>query len=163
VTLSSGVLNLFGQTLGHRRNLAQIQRQHRWLWGKTRVQNHRCCTPGPCMTLIPLLAFITKTSTQGVDAEYVSLENVVPPYDGVDSTLGQDFYDLIGTAFATRVRECGPRVPVVTGTCSFLPPSARSRVCHRLFQPLTRLVTETSGSRIHRSGGRASGSRPRCI
>ena len=59
---------------------------------------------------------MTKTSTQGIDAEYVSLENIAPPYDGVDSTLGQDFYDLVGAALATRVRECGPRVPVVTGS-----------------------------------------------
>ena len=80
------------------------------------------------MSLIPLSAFIAQTSTQGIDAEYVSLENVVPPYDGVDSTLEQDFYDLIGAAFAARVRECGPRVPVVTGTCSSLPHSERSRV-----------------------------------
>ncbi|KAH9005651.1 aspartate kinase [Lactarius hatsudake] len=44
---------------------------------------------------------------RGIDAEYVSLENVVPPYDQVDGTLGQDFYDQVGSAFATRVRQCG--------------------------------------------------------
>lgn len=80
------------------------------------MQNHRCHTPGSCTSAISLSTFMTKTSTQGIDAEYVSLENIAPPYDGVDSTLGQDFYDLVGAAFATRVRECGPRVPVVTGS-----------------------------------------------
>jgi aspartate kinase len=51
----------------------------------------------------------------------------VPPYDGVDSTLGQDFYDLVGAAFAGRVRQCGPRVPVVTGSSSLnLPPQSLS-------------------------------------
>lgn len=53
---------------------------------------------------------------QGVDAECVSLENVVPPYDDVDGTLGQDFYDRVSEAFADRIRQCEPRVPVVTGS-----------------------------------------------
>jgi aspartate kinase len=59
---------------------------------------------------------------QGIDAEYISLEHVVPPYDEVDSTLGQDFYDRVCTALAKRVRRCSPRVPVVTGSfpCSWL-------------------------------------------
>ena len=53
---------------------------------------------------------------QGIDAEYVSFENVVPTYDEVDGTLGQEFYDLVSEAFAERIRQCGPRVPVVTGS-----------------------------------------------
>ena len=53
---------------------------------------------------------------QGVDAEYVSLESVVPSYDEVDGALGQDFYDLVSDAFAERIRQCEPRVPVVTGS-----------------------------------------------
>ncbi len=53
---------------------------------------------------------------QGIDAEYVSLESVVPPYDEVDGTLGQDFYDRVSDAFAERIRQCEPRVPVVTGS-----------------------------------------------
>ncbi|KAF8268002.1 Aspartate/glutamate/uridylate kinase [Lactarius quietus] len=65
---------------------------------------------------------------RGIDAEYVSLENVVPPYEGVDSTLGQDFYDLVRTAFATRVRQCGPRVPVVTGFFGHVPGSLLKQV-----------------------------------
>ena len=53
---------------------------------------------------------------QGIDAEYVSLESVVPPYDEVDGTLGQDFYDRVSDVFAERIRQCEPRVPVVTGS-----------------------------------------------
>jgi aspartate kinase len=53
---------------------------------------------------------------QGIDAEYISLEHVVPPYDEIDRTLGQDFYDRVSTALAEMVRRCGPRVPVVTGS-----------------------------------------------
>ncbi len=54
--------------------------------------------------------------TQGIDAEYVSLENVVLPHDEVDGTLGQDFYDRVSDALAARIRQCEPRVPVVTGS-----------------------------------------------
>jgi hypothetical protein len=53
---------------------------------------------------------------QGIDAEYVSLESVVPPHDEIDGTLGQDFYDRVSDAFAERIRQCEPRVPVVTGS-----------------------------------------------
>jgi hypothetical protein len=68
-----------------------------------------------------LQAFISHTHflrllMQGVDAEYVSLESVVPSYDEVDGALGQDFYDRVSDAFAERIRQCEPRVPVVTGS-----------------------------------------------
>ncbi|KAI9444102.1 aspartate kinase [Lactarius indigo] len=65
---------------------------------------------------------------RGIDAEYVSLENVVPPYDQVDGTLGQDFYDQVGTAFATRVQQCGARVPVITGFFGPVPGSVLKQV-----------------------------------
>ncbi|KAH9179017.1 aspartate kinase [Lactarius sanguifluus] len=65
---------------------------------------------------------------RGIDAEYVSLENVVPPYDQVDGTLGQDFYDQVGSAFATRVQQCGARVPVVTGFFGPVPGSLLKQV-----------------------------------
>ncbi|KAF9788353.1 Aspartate/glutamate/uridylate kinase [Thelephora terrestris] len=56
---------------------------------------------------------------QGVDAEYVSLDSVVPDIDeDSDShgpTLDQQFYDKLAVAFAERVKQCGSRVPVVTG------------------------------------------------
>ncbi|KAI6021683.1 Aspartate/glutamate/uridylate kinase, partial [Pisolithus microcarpus] len=49
---------------------------------------------------------------QGVDAEYVSLEDIVPISD---CALDQAFYDSVSRAVAQRIRECAPRVPVVTG------------------------------------------------
>ncbi|KAI6037623.1 Aspartate/glutamate/uridylate kinase [Pisolithus marmoratus] len=59
---------------------------------------------------------------QGVDAEYVSLEDVVPITDvgafdpgPTEGTLDQAFYDRVSHAVAQRIRECAPRVPVVTG------------------------------------------------
>ncbi len=33
-------------------------------------------------------------------------------------TLGQDFYDSVAVAVGERIKQCGPRVPVVTGTVS---------------------------------------------
>ncbi|KAI6165916.1 Aspartate/glutamate/uridylate kinase [Pisolithus thermaeus] len=59
---------------------------------------------------------------QGVDAEYVSLEDVVPISDvdafdpgPTECALDQAFYDNVSRAVAQRIRECVPRVPVVTG------------------------------------------------
>lgn len=63
-----------------------------------------------------LLTLFLKSLMQGIDAEYVSLESVVPPHDDVEDTLGQDFYDRVSDALAERIRQCEPRVPVVTGT-----------------------------------------------
>jgi aspartate kinase len=54
-----------------------------------------------------------------VDAEYVSLDSVVPDIeedsDSHGPTLDQQFYDKLAVAFAERVKQCGSRVPVVTG------------------------------------------------
>ncbi len=63
-----------------------------------------------------LSIFFLKLLSQGVDAEYLSLESVVPSYDEADGALGQDFYDRVSDAFAERIRQCEPRVPVVTGS-----------------------------------------------
>ena len=55
---------------------------------------------------------------QGVDAEYVSLEDVVPEMDDdlySGGTLDQAFYDRLSVAVGERVRACGSRIPVVTG------------------------------------------------
>jgi aspartate kinase len=56
---------------------------------------------------------------QGVDAEYVSLENIVPVVAGEtagsEGILDQDFYDRVGQAVSERIQQCGPRVPVITG------------------------------------------------
>lgn len=59
---------------------------------------------------------------QGIDAEYVSLENIVPVADDLeadeDGFLDQEFYDRLSRAVGERVKQCGPRVPVVTGKLS---------------------------------------------
>ncbi|KAJ7098231.1 Aspartate/glutamate/uridylate kinase [Mycena epipterygia] len=60
---------------------------------------------------------------QGIDAEYVSLENIVPAFDEEaveDGSLDQDFYDRLSQAVGERVKQCGPRVPVVTVPGSLL-------------------------------------------
>lgn len=55
---------------------------------------------------------------QGIDAEYVSLEDIVPfdDYEAEeDGSLDQEFYDRLSLAVGERVKQCGVRVPVVTG------------------------------------------------
>ncbi|KAJ7753789.1 Aspartate/glutamate/uridylate kinase [Mycena metata] len=69
---------------------------------------------------------------QGVDAEYVSLENVVPAMEDLeaaeDGTLDQEFYDRLSHAVGERVKQCGPRVPVVTGFFGPVPGSLLRQV-----------------------------------
>ncbi|KAF7291931.1 hypothetical protein MIND_01218600 [Mycena indigotica] len=55
---------------------------------------------------------------QGIDAEYVSLEDIVPVAEDEssdDDSLDQEFYDRLSEAVGERIKQCGPRVPVVTG------------------------------------------------
>ncbi|KAH8116184.1 aspartate kinase [Phellopilus nigrolimitatus] len=61
---------------------------------------------------------------RGIDAEFVSLENVVPSLSaddpdgeqsGPQGTLDQSFYDRVAQAVGERLQQCGNRVPVVTG------------------------------------------------
>lgn len=62
---------------------------------------------------------IAKFSSQGIDAEYVSLEDVLSAVEEDESgsdTLDQTFYDRVAQAVGERVKQCGCRVPVVTGT-----------------------------------------------
>ncbi|PSR74403.1 hypothetical protein PHLCEN_2v9911 [Hermanssonia centrifuga] len=70
---------------------------------------------------------------RGIDAEFVSLENVVPIPEDVDisadsETLGQDFYDSVAVAVGERIKQCGPRVPVVTGFFGPVPGSLLRQV-----------------------------------
>ncbi|KAF5383142.1 hypothetical protein D9615_005018 [Tricholomella constricta] len=72
---------------------------------------------------------------QGIDAEYVSLEDVVPEIEDsdaadslADGTLDQDFYDRLAVALGERIRQCGPRVPVITGFFGPVPGSLLSQV-----------------------------------
>ena len=56
-----------------------------------------------------------------MDAEFVNLEDVV--LSGVlevddSETLTQEFYDHVTVAVAERIKQCGQRIPVVTGTSS---------------------------------------------
>jgi aspartate kinase len=67
------------------------------------------------------------SAKQGVDAEYVSLENIVPSEGGAgadsDTILDQEFYDRVGQAVAERIQQCGARVPVITGFFGPIPGS----------------------------------------
>lgn len=78
------------------------------------VLRDRVCSFHRCSGTPVLIIF-----AQGVDAEFVSLENILPiPEDGdlsSDETLGQEFYDKVAISVGERIRKCGPRVPVVTG------------------------------------------------
>ncbi|CAL1708709.1 unnamed protein product [Somion occarium] len=70
---------------------------------------------------------------RGVDAEFVSLENIVPiPEDGdltfEGDTLGQEFYDKVAHVVGERIKQCGPRVPVVTGFFGPIPGSLLRQV-----------------------------------
>ncbi|KZT27990.1 aspartate kinase [Neolentinus lepideus HHB14362 ss-1] len=68
----------------------------------------------------------------GVDAEFVSLENVVPAMEESDSTqheaLDQSFYDRVAQAVGERLKLCSPRVPVVTGFFGPVPGSLLRQV-----------------------------------
>lgn len=76
---------------------------------------------------------------QGIDAQYVSLEDIVPPYDtdiDSDDALGQDFYDNLAIALGTRLQECAPRVPVVTGKSPTTPEKKLSHSHVGFFGPV---------------------------
>ena len=67
-----------------------------------------------------IISLSTSCSIQGIDAEYVSLENIVPDFEGLDGegedeTLDQSFYDNLALVLRDRMEQCGCRVPVVTG------------------------------------------------
>ncbi|KAG6325748.1 hypothetical protein ID866_13341, partial [Astraeus odoratus] len=84
----------------------------------------------------------------GVDAEYVSLEDIVPASDIDTSYLGaaecaldQSFYDSVACAVAQRVRECAPRVPVLTGFFGPVPGSLLRQVGRGYTDLLSALLT----------------------
>lgn len=55
----------------------------------------------------------TKTwDNQDVDAAFVSLENII---DREFEVLDQRFYDYLSQRMAEKIKECGNKVPVVTG------------------------------------------------
>ncbi|EGO03421.1 hypothetical protein SERLA73DRAFT_83373 [Serpula lacrymans var. lacrymans S7.3] len=70
---------------------------------------------------------------KGIDAEYVSLENIVPDIEdgespAVEGSLDQSFYDRVAMAVGERVSQCAPRVPVVTGFFGPVPGSLLRQV-----------------------------------
>lgn len=73
---------------------------------------------------------------RGIDSEYVSLENVVPDMEidaDTDSrseggSLDQSFYDRVAEAVGERIKQCGSRVPVVTGFFGPVPGSLLRQV-----------------------------------
>ncbi|KAG8216369.1 Aspartate/glutamate/uridylate kinase [Butyriboletus roseoflavus] len=69
---------------------------------------------------------------QGIDAEYVSLEDIVPISDDGDlheeGSLDQSFYDGVAAALGERIKGCAPRVPVVTGFFGPVPGSLLRQV-----------------------------------
>ncbi|XP_006463701.1 hypothetical protein AGABI2DRAFT_208605 [Agaricus bisporus var. bisporus H97] len=67
---------------------------------------------------------------RGIDAEYVSLEDVIPVSDDgeEEKTLDQEFYDRLTVALGERVKQCAPRVPVVTGYFGPVPGSLLRQV-----------------------------------
>ncbi|KZV87721.1 aspartate kinase [Exidia glandulosa HHB12029] len=72
---------------------------------------------------------------RGIDSEFVSLENIVPAISdeqevsfGADGQLEQPFYDALTTVLGDRIRECGSRVPVVTGFFGPVPGSLLRQV-----------------------------------
>ncbi|KAI0698046.1 aspartate kinase [Cerioporus squamosus] len=69
---------------------------------------------------------------KNVDAEFVSLENVIPLAESENfsdsDTLGQDFYDRVAELVAERIKQCGNRVPVVTGFFGPVPGSLLRQV-----------------------------------
>ena len=92
---------------------------------------------------------------KGIDAQYVSLEDIVPPYHGdleLNESLGQDFYDNLAITLGARLQECGPRVPVVTGNsmCNiFLKKFFFFIASSRFLWSCSRISTSPSWSRLH--------------
>ncbi|KAG2003563.1 aspartate kinase [Coprinopsis cinerea AmutBmut pab1-1] len=73
---------------------------------------------------------------QGMEAEYVSLEDIVPSShltDDSDLSVGaigleQPFYDELAKAIAQRIDQCGSRIPVVTGFFGPVPGSLLAQI-----------------------------------
>ncbi|KIM33983.1 hypothetical protein M408DRAFT_325532 [Serendipita vermifera MAFF 305830] len=74
----------------------------------------------------------TVLNDRGIDAEFVSLENIVPAWDDIDiskeQSLDQSFYDRLSAVLGERLAQCGTRVPVVTGFFGPVPGSLLRQV-----------------------------------
>lgn len=111
------------------------------------------------MTILCLVfAGLESYFTQGIDAEYVSLENIVPEgledgehgasKDWSTETLDQEFYDRLAVILGERIAQCEHRVPVVTGM-SVSDPDVSPSPCFRIFRTRPRISIAASGSRIY--------------
>ena len=77
-----------------------------------------------------------KSGKQRIDSEFVSLENILPPQgdqdsidrNGLEEQFGQPFYDNVAKVIGERIRQCGNRVPVVTGFFGPVPGSLLRQV-----------------------------------
>ncbi|KAF8520926.1 aspartate kinase [Hysterangium stoloniferum] len=87
---------------------------------------------------------------RGIDAEYVSLESIVP--EGMDDdnqtsksrdveSLDQTFYDRLSVLLGERIRQCGNRVPVVTGFFGPVPGSLLRQIGRGYTDLLAALLT----------------------
>ena len=114
-----------------RRNLSEVEGHHHRRRRATFVSDYGCTFERQgCPKFRPaLVAFQTYSHslcTQGIDSEFVSLENIISRasedaygLNNLSKTeaegLGQVFYDKVASLFGERIKECGNRVPVVTG------------------------------------------------
>ncbi|KAI8334434.1 Aspartate/glutamate/uridylate kinase [Chlamydoabsidia padenii] len=62
---------------------------------------------------------------KGIDSVFVNLNNII---DKEFTTLDQDFYDYLSNRLATIVKECGNKVPVLTGFFGNVPGSLLSSI-----------------------------------
>ncbi|KAG1738712.1 Aspartate/glutamate/uridylate kinase [Suillus lakei] len=69
---------------------------------------------------------------QGIDAEYVSLEDIIPVSEDSETipegSLDPAFYNGVAAAVGERIKGCTPRVPVVTGFFGHVPGSLLRQV-----------------------------------
>jgi hypothetical protein len=72
---------------------------------------------------IPQLSDAISSSVQG----YGASDHFTSSGDQGVAQLGQDFYDQLAARLGERIRECGARVPVITGRCAFLASYTSSR------------------------------------
>jgi hypothetical protein len=100
---------------------------------------------------------------RGIDSEFVNLDTIVdemlnePAVDNIllssgdqgAAQLGQDFYDRLAEVLGERIRECGTRVPVITGESPL--DQYGQFLTHRLLWSSTWLTSRSDRSRIHGS------------
>ena len=97
----------------------------------------------------------------------MSLEDIVPWSEeqeaGSCTTLSQDFYDTLAQAIGERIRQCAPRVPVVTGPFNPSVLGAMFTLRYRILWSRSWLPFAPSRAGLHRpTFCTARGRRPSC-